>query len=170
MPTLGDQLVRSPVFALDLRGRDVAAFVREVEAEAMKIVGKYVSKMETLRSWDIRGSNARLNRVFELNHLSYGGYPEGECADIAGRRGKQAMPMADEGPSWDKAPGAGAKKRKFGTAAEELGLRASNHFVGDLLETCAAPGETMSSFELRETSARMLKVSGGRWPMNVLIP
>jgi hypothetical protein len=26
-------------------------------------------KTETLRSWDIHGSNVRLNRVFELNHL-----------------------------------------------------------------------------------------------------
>jgi hypothetical protein len=40
----------------------------------------------------------------------------------------------------------------------------------DLLETCAAPGETMSLPELRESSARMLKVTGGRWPRNVLIP
>jgi hypothetical protein len=61
------------------------------------------------------------------------------------------MPMADEGPSRDKAPGATIKKRKLGTAGK--GLRASNHFVADLLETCAVPGETMSSPELRESSA-----------------
>jgi hypothetical protein len=54
--------------------------------------------------------------------------------------------------------------------AEELGLRASGHFVGELLETCAAPRETMSSLELRKTSMRMLKVTGGRWPRNVPIP
>jgi hypothetical protein len=35
---------------------------------------------------------------------------------------------------------------------------------------CAAPGETMSSPELQETSVRMLKVTGGRWPRNVPIP
>jgi hypothetical protein len=64
MPTLGDQLVRSPAFALDLRGRNLAAFVREVEAEAARIVGRYVPRTETLHSWDIRGSNVRLNRVF----------------------------------------------------------------------------------------------------------
>jgi hypothetical protein len=52
---------------VDLRGRDMDAFVREVEAEAVKIVGKYAPRTETLRSWDIHGSNARLNRVFELN-------------------------------------------------------------------------------------------------------
>jgi hypothetical protein len=32
------------------------------------------------------------------------------------------------------------------------------------------PGETMSSPELRESSALMLKVTGGRWPRNVPIP
>jgi hypothetical protein len=77
--------VRSPAFAVDLRGRDAGAFVREVEAEAVKIVSKYAPKTETLRSWDIRGSNVRLNRVFELNHLSYGSYPEGDSAYTADR-------------------------------------------------------------------------------------
>jgi hypothetical protein len=49
--------------------------VCEVEVEAMSIVRRYVPRTETLRSWDIRGSNVRLNRVFELNRLPYGGYP-----------------------------------------------------------------------------------------------
>jgi hypothetical protein len=62
---------------------------------------------------------------------------------------------------------AAAKKRKLGTAAE--GSRASDCFAADLLETCAVPGETMSSPELRESFVRMLKVTGGRWPRNVLI-
>jgi hypothetical protein len=53
MLTLGDQLVRSPAFALDLRGQNPAAFVREVEAEAARIVGRYVPRTKTLRSWDI---------------------------------------------------------------------------------------------------------------------
>jgi hypothetical protein len=168
MPTMGGQMVRSPLFAMDLRGRNATTFVREVET--MKIVGKYVSKMGTLRSWDIRGSNVRLNRVFELNHLSYGGYLEGDCANVASRRGKQTMSLAEEGPLRDKAPGAATRKRKLGTAAEDLGLCASDHFVVDLLETCAAPGEMMSSPELQESSTRMLKVTRGRWPRNVLIP
>jgi hypothetical protein len=93
---------------------------------------------------------------------------QGDYADVAGRRGKHAMSTADEGPLRDKAPGAAAKKRKLGTTTE--GLRASDHFVVDLLETCAAPGETMSSSELQESSARMLKVTGDRWPRNVPIP
>jgi hypothetical protein len=81
MPILGGQLVRSPAFAVDLRWRDVAAFVCEVEAEAVKIVGKYAPKTVTLRSWDIRGSNVSLNRVFELNNLPYGPYLEGDSND-----------------------------------------------------------------------------------------
>jgi hypothetical protein len=64
MPSLGDQLVRCSAFALDLRGRNSDAFVREVETEASKIVGRYMPRTETLLSWDIRGSNVRLNCVF----------------------------------------------------------------------------------------------------------
>jgi hypothetical protein len=48
MPTLGDQFVRSPAFVVDLRSRNPAAFVHEEEAEATKIVGKYVPKTENL--------------------------------------------------------------------------------------------------------------------------
>ena len=69
MPSRGGMLVRSPAFALDLHGRDPAAFVREAEDGATRIVGRYVPKTEGLRSWDIRGTNDRLNRVFELNRL-----------------------------------------------------------------------------------------------------
>jgi hypothetical protein len=50
MPTLGEQLVRSPTFALDLRGQNVAAFVREVEDGAVRIVGRYAPRTEALRS------------------------------------------------------------------------------------------------------------------------
>jgi hypothetical protein len=88
MPTLGEQLVRSPTFALDLCGRDPAVFVREVEDGAVRIVGRYVPMMEALWSWDIRGSNVRLNRVFELNRLPYGGYPGDDAATTVDRRGR----------------------------------------------------------------------------------
>jgi hypothetical protein len=98
MPTLGSQLVRSHVFAVDLHSRDATMFLREVEAEAVKIVRNYVPKTETLRSWDIRGSNAMLNRVFELNHLLYGGYPEGDSTDIADRRGSRQGHSLMRGP------------------------------------------------------------------------
>jgi hypothetical protein len=85
MPSRGGKLVRSPAFALDLHGRDLATFVREAEDGAVRIVGRYVPKTEAQRSWDIRGSNDRLNRVFELNCLPYGGYPG---QDVVDRRGK----------------------------------------------------------------------------------
>jgi hypothetical protein len=168
MLTLGGQLVRSPSFVVDLCGHNPAAFVREVEAEAVKIVGKYVPKTETLRSWDIRGSNVRLNRIFELNRLPYAGYPGDDDADAAIRQGKKVMTTADEGPSRGTAPSVAAKKKKLGTTAE--GSRASNCFAADLLETYVVPRETMSSPELRESSVRMLKVTRGRWPSNVPIP
>jgi hypothetical protein len=167
MPTLGDWLVRSPAFAVDLRGRNSSTFVREVEAEAVKIVGKYVPKTETLRSWDIRGSNVRLNRVFELNRLLYADYPGNDDADAAICPGKKAVATVDKGSSRGKAPSVAAK-RKLGTTAEGLG--ASKRFAAELLETCAVPGERMSSLELRESSARMRKVTGGCWPRNVSIP
>jgi hypothetical protein len=163
MPTLGDRLVRSPAFAVDLRGRNSAAFVREVEAEAVKIVGKYVPRMETLRSWDIHCSNVQLNRVFELNSLPYAGYPGDDDANDAVSRGKKAMATVDEGPLRGAAPSAAAKKRKLGTTAEGLG--ASECFAAELLDTCAVPGETMSSPELWESSARMLK----GWPTRFVI-
>ena len=111
MPSLGEQQVRSPAFALDLCGRDPAAFVREVEDGAVRIVGHYVSRTEALWSWDIRGSNVRLNRVFELNGLPYGGYPGDDVVD---RRGKRPVAVTEEGPSLEAAPT--TKKRKIGTA------------------------------------------------------
>ena len=160
--------MQSPAFALDLRGWNPTAFVRVVEVEAARIVGRYMPRMETLRSWDIRGSNVRLNRVFELNRLPYGGYPGDDDASVVDHRGKMAAATVDEGSSRGAAPAATTKKRKLGTAAKGLGV--SDRFALDLLGTCSAPGERMSSPELRESSARMLKVTRGRWPRNVLIP
>jgi hypothetical protein len=119
MPSLGEQLVRSPAFALDLRGRDPAAFVREVEDRAMRIMGRYVPRTEAVRSWDIRGSNVRLNRVFELNRLPYGGYPGDDAVVAVDRRGKKPMVVTEEGPSQEAVPG--TKKRKIGTAVGDLG-------------------------------------------------
>jgi hypothetical protein len=155
--------VRSPAFALDLRGRDPAAFVREAEDDAARIVGRYVPKTEGLRSWDIHGSNNRLNWVFELNRLLYDGYPGEDATD---RRGKKSMGMTEEGPSQEAAPA--TKKRKLGTTVGGMGV--SDSFAVDLMGTCAALGGRMSSPELRESSARMLEVTGGRWPKNVPIP
>jgi hypothetical protein len=122
MPSRGGMLLRSPAFALDLHGRDLAAFVREAEDGAARIVGCYVSKTEGLRSWDILGTNDRLNQVFELNHLPFGGYPGEDAAD---RRGKKPMGGTEEGPSQEAAPV--AKKRKLGTIVGGKGV--SDNFV-----------------------------------------
>jgi hypothetical protein len=92
MPSRGGQRVRSPAFALDLHGRDPASFVREAEDGAARIVGHYVPKIEGVRSWDIRGANNRLNQVFELNGLPYGGYPGEDTAD---RRGKRPVAVTE---------------------------------------------------------------------------
>jgi hypothetical protein len=46
----------------------------------------------------------------------------------------------------------------------------SDTFVMELMGTCVAPGGRMSSPELRESSARMLEVTGGQWPKNLPIP
>jgi hypothetical protein len=66
----------------------------------VRIVGRYVLKTEALRSWDIRGSNDRLNRVFELNRLPYGGYPR---EDVVDRRGKKPATVTEEDPAREAA-------------------------------------------------------------------
>jgi hypothetical protein len=104
-----------------------------------------------------------LNRVFELNRLPYGGYPREDATD---RRGKKPMGVTEEGPSQEAAPI--TKKRKLGTIVGGMGV--SDSFAMDLMRTCAAPGGRMSSPEVQESSARMLEVTGGRWPKNVPIP
>jgi hypothetical protein len=104
-----------------------------------------------------------LNRVFELNCLSYGGYPE---EDVVDRREKKPAAVTEDDPAPEAAPA--TKKRKLGTAVGELGV--SDSFAMELMGTCAAPGGRMSSPKLQESSARMLEVTGGRWPKNVPIP
>jgi hypothetical protein len=163
MPSRGGMLVRSPAFALDLHSRDPAAFVREAEDGAVRIVGRYVPKTEGQRSWDIRGSNDRLNRVFELNRLPYGGYLGQDDVD---RRGKK--PAAETGDDPAPAAAPSSKKRRLGTATGGLGV--SDGFARELMRTYATPEGRMSSPELQESSARMLKVTGGWWPKNVPIP
>jgi hypothetical protein len=94
-------------------------FVHEVEDGAVRIVGRYAPRTETLWSWDICGSNVRLNRVFELNRLPYGAYPGDDAVAAVDRRGKKPAAVAEEGPSREAVPA--IKKRKLGTAAEGLG-------------------------------------------------
>jgi hypothetical protein len=100
--------------------------------------------------------------------MPYGGYPGDDDATAGDRQGKRVATAVDEGPLRGAVLTAAAKKRRLGTTAEGLG--ASERFAMELLGTCAAPEERMSSPELRETSARMLKVTGGRWPRNVPTP
>jgi hypothetical protein len=50
------------------------------------------------------------------------------------------------------------------------GLGVSDSFAVELMGTCASLGGRMSSPKLRESSTRMLEVTGGRWPKNVPIP
>jgi hypothetical protein len=163
MPSHGGKLVRSPAFALDLQSRDPPAFVREAEEGAVRIVGRYVPRTEGQRSWDIRGLNDRLNRVFELNRLLYNSYPGQDNVD---RRGKKPVVESGDDPALTVAPS--SKKRKLGTAVGGLGV--SDGFAREFMRTCVAPGGRMSSPELRESSARMLRVTGGWWPRNVPIP
>jgi hypothetical protein len=163
MPSHGGKLVRSSVFALDLQSCDPAAFVREAEDGAVRIIGRYVPRTEGQRSWDICGSNDRLNRVFELNRLPYGGYPGQDDVD---RRGKKLVVESGDDPAPAATPS--SKKRKLGTTMGGLGV--SDGFARELMRTCAAPGGRMTSPELRESSARMLRVTGGWWPRNVPIP
>jgi hypothetical protein len=74
--------VISPTFTIDLAGRDVTTFICDVEAEACKIIGKYVKKIELPKSIDIQGCNIQINRCFELNHLEYGPYSEAMKEDV----------------------------------------------------------------------------------------
>jgi hypothetical protein len=50
VPFHGGRVVRSPAFALNLQSRDPAAFVREAEDGAVRLVGRYVPRTEGQRS------------------------------------------------------------------------------------------------------------------------
>jgi hypothetical protein len=85
----------------------------------VRIVGRYVPRTEALRSWDIRRSNVRLNRVFELNRLPYGGYPGDDAVVAIDHRRKKPVVVAEEGPSREAAPT--TKKKKIGTVVGDRG-------------------------------------------------
>jgi hypothetical protein len=165
MPFLGDRMVQSPAFTVELRRRDAAIFVRKVESEAIKIVGKYSPKTELVMSWDIRGSNVRLNWVFELNGLQYSPYTEGVLLMLEMTKGTNMKIRSEEGTSKGKDVIATTRKRKMeakGTERIMARPRASRCFVEELAETSAGPWEVMTSPDLRETSSQMLKVIGGQ--------
>jgi hypothetical protein len=143
-------MVRRPAFAIDLRGRDAAAFVREVESEVVKIVGKYVLRTEMLRSRDIRGSNVRLNRVFELNILPYGPYPEGTLLTSGTIEENKWKPDLKRAPQRERLWLQVLKKenRCARYRGEKMGPKASRFFAEELTETCAGTEEVMTSLEL----------------------
>jgi hypothetical protein len=63
---------------------------------------------------DIRGSNVKLNRVFECNGLWYGPYPKEGSIDAGDERGKKKVTVwADEGCSKGKVVVAATRKRKI---------------------------------------------------------
>ena len=119
MPFLNNWMVLSPAFAVELWGWDVFAFVREVEAEAVKIIGNYSAKTELTRSWDIRGLNVRLNRVFELNGLQYGPYPKEGSVNVGDDRGKKMTIWADKGCLKGKTVVARLEKEDWGERYDE---------------------------------------------------
>jgi hypothetical protein len=126
-----------------------------VESEAVKIVRKYVSKTDTIRSWDIRGSNVRLNQVFELNNLRYGHYPKGDSVDAGDDRGKKVKTRSEEGTSKGKVVIVVTQKRKIdvkGMEKEKVVAKATRLFVEELLGHVLGL-EVMTLPELRETSS-----------------
>jgi hypothetical protein len=135
MPSLGGRKVRSPLFALDVRGGILPRLCVRRRMGWCELLGATCQRRRP------RGRRCR---------------PPWE---------KQAA-VTEDNPALEATPA--TKKRKLGTAMGELGV--SDSFDMELMGTCAAPGGRMSSLELRESSARMLEVTGGRWPKNVPIP
>jgi hypothetical protein len=89
MPTLGNKMVRSPAFTVDLRGWDAVAFVREVESEAIKIVGKYMPKTEMIKSWDIcRSNDTGDGQGKQLKTQPEEGTSKGKAMVVATQKGK----------------------------------------------------------------------------------
>jgi hypothetical protein len=104
---------------------------------------------ELIRSWDIRGSNIRLNQIFELNGLWYDPYPEGDSADAGEDRGKKVKTRSGEATSKGKAMIAATRKRKIEAKGTEREMvRASRFYVEELAGTCARPREVMTSPDL----------------------
>jgi hypothetical protein len=124
-----------------------------VEAKAVKIVDKYSTKTEMPRSLDIRGSNVRLNRVFEFNDLRYGPYPEegsADAGDVDEHKIKCEVKRGavDDGCSKGKVVVSSVKKtKKVETRMKNPTrvVKASGKFLVELADTCAEPKETMTS-------------------------
>jgi hypothetical protein len=121
-----DVIVVSPAFAVELGGWDGASFVSEVEAEVVKFVGKYSAKTELTRILEIRDDNIRPYRIFKMNELEYGPYPEdaeeGDEEDLGtAAKGKEVVEGSEErvGLKW-KALSAEGKVRKWAKGSGSL--------------------------------------------------
>ena len=115
--------------------------------------------------------------MFEVNGLRYGPYPEEGSAEAGDERGKKKVATrVGEGCSKGKAViTATRKKQKVEvevkvTTKKSGAMGASKGFVEELAETCAELREVMTSPDLRKTSSRMLKVTGGEWHKKDPIP
>jgi hypothetical protein len=143
-------MVLSLSFTIELQGW-------EVEVEVVKIVGKYSMKKDMPRSWDIHGSNVRLNWNFELNNLHYGPYHEDstDVVDTGYRRRKGMATRVDEGCSKGKVVAATVRKRRKveakakGLVKTSRVMGASDRFVEELAKACAKSREVMTSPNLR---------------------
>lgn len=64
------------------------------------------------------------------------------------------------------------RRKKVETRARgpTRGSKVSDSFIEELAETCAEPGEVMTSPALQEASARMLEMTGGEWHKDYPIP
>jgi hypothetical protein len=116
-------------------------------------------KTDMPRSWDIHGSNVRLNHVFELNGLLYGLYPEEDSAKAGDeRRKKRVATRVAEGCSKGKAAVTTARTMKKvevkarGVTKASGAPGALKGFVEELAETCTEPREVMTSPDLQKTS------------------
>jgi hypothetical protein len=167
-----------PAFAVELGGRDRVAFVSEVEAEAVKIVRKYLAKTEMTKSLETHDGYILMNRVFKMNELEYGPYPkdaeEGEEDDlVVTMNGKEVADCCDDRGSLKRktlSTGGGVEEKAKGskspdemeTAREYIsGLSAAaTDFAEELAETT---GEVTSPESLLVAHARSATVSEGKY-------
>jgi hypothetical protein len=83
MPTLGQQLVRSPAFSLDLHGRDPATFVREVEDMGCEDCGAVCGEDGESAEFGYPRVQCSLESGLRVKPFAYGGYL-GDDATAAG--------------------------------------------------------------------------------------
>lgn len=101
-------------------------------------MGKYSTKIEMSRSWDIQGSNVRLNHAFELNGLRYDPYPKESSIDAryiddCKRKGVATRGGVDEGCSKGKVVAMAVRKRGS-VEAKNKGLVKTSGVVGPLTD------------------------------------